>query len=45
MSENCGTGCQRLNHMVRCMKCGASFHFGLYHSCPTTTYYESGVEK
>lgn len=34
--ENCYTGCQNKDHMTNCPVCGANYHIGLYHSCPTT---------
>jgi len=33
--SNCGTGCNEKNHMLHCYKCGADYHCGLIHFCPT----------
>ena len=32
---DCPTGCNEESHLVMCYKCGAKYHFGLTHSCPT----------
>jgi len=34
--NNCGTGCQDPKHMNECFKCGAKYHYGLIHFCPTS---------
>jgi hypothetical protein len=36
MNENCGTGCTDPKHMLECPNCGAKYHFGLTHCCPTS---------
>jgi len=34
--EHCGTGCRDPKHMAKCVKCGAEYHIGTIHHCPTS---------
>ncbi len=37
--ENCPTGCREKDHMIKCFRCGAEYHIGIMHFCPTGCYY------
>ena len=35
MNEYCESGCRKKEHMFKCHRCGAEYHKGLVHHCPT----------
>lgn len=37
--EDCYTGCRKKEHMFRCVNCGAEYHIGTVHFCPTGVAY------
>lgn len=36
----CSTGCQDPGHMITYVQCGAKYHFGIGHDCPTACFKE-----
>jgi len=41
--QPCSTGCRSNHHMIECPNCGAEYHIGLVHQCPTaSTRYNVG---
>ena len=38
----CTTGCMNPKHMIDCPRCGAKYHIGLIHFCPTSKWLNDG---